>query len=387
MTTASSLHALDYRLVSEILQFAEDEFGRDLEEETDVLETHPGMSPQFAVPWIAYVSDFYRRPLVDWFLTAHGRSLKRDERKWLEAQRNGWLSIWEVVAVERGRSIDLRDMLTNEERHVQEVSASKLVDLHQLVLTRVVDADSISLICGMHPLALDPLEGAVVIESVRKLLRRKTAVTPDRLRDPKVAWRMLLGWSDAIARRRTPPRLQNKDVTDEELLQVLGLDPELQGPERNALVTMARNQLALEERVEQLTTVETGRAVENSWAKQLDDLEASYGAIPGTREQQLRFAAEEGIVSPADLYFKLSAPVKKEVEGLASAARREAEKRVQSGGLRPRSSAAAPAPVKAGMSMRDAVKAAAKSAEKETGLSWKQAVKRVLTSTPGDEKQ
>ena len=187
--------------------------------------------------------------------------------------------------------------------------------------------------------------------------------------------------------REAPAPEETPDVTDEELLQVLGLDPELQGPERNALVTMARNQLALEERVEQLTTVETGRAVENSWAKQLDDLEASYGAIPGTREQQLRFAAEEGIVSPADLYFKLSAPVKKEVEGLASAARREAEKRVQSGGLRPRSSAAAPAPVKAGMSMRDAVKAAAKSAEKETGLSWKQAVKRVLTSTPGDEKQ
>jgi len=182
-----------------------------------------------------------------------------------------------------------------------------------------------------------------------------------------------------------PATEETPEVTDEELLQVLGLDPDLQGPERGALVLMARNQLALEERVEQLTTVESGRAVENSWSKQLDELEASYGAIPGDRAQQLRYAAEEGIVSPADLYFKLSAPVKKEVEGLASAARREAEKRVQSGGLKPRSSAAAPAPVKAGMSMRDAVKAAAAAAQKETGLSWKNAVKRVITSTPGDE--
>jgi hypothetical protein len=184
-----------------------------------------------------------------------------------------------------------------------------------------------------------------------------------------------------------PPAVdETPETTDEELLQILGLDPDTTvGPERNALVFMARNQLALEERVEALTTVETGRAVENSWSKQLDELEASYGAIPGDRAQQLRYAAEEGIVSPADLYFKLSAPVKKEVEGLASAARREAEKRVQSGGLKPRSSAAEPAPVKAGMSMRDAVKAAAASAQKETGLSWKNAVKRVITSTPGDE--
>jgi len=177
------------------------------------------------------------------------------------------------------------------------------------------------------------------------------------------------------------------EPTDEELLQVLGLDPETTaGPERTALVTMARNQLALETRVEQLATVETGRAVENSWSKQLVELEEAYGKLPGTRDQQLRYAAEESIVSPADLYFKLSAPVKKEVEGLAAAARRDAAKRVESGGLRPRSAASEPLPVKPGMSMRDAVKAAAMSAQKETGLSWKQAVKRVLTAKPGDEK-
>jgi hypothetical protein len=188
--------------------------------------------------------------------------------------------------------------------------------------------------------------------------------------------------------REAPEPQDVSEPTDEELLQVLGLDPELtDGQERNALVMMARNQLALEARVEQLSTVETGRAVENSWSKQLTELETTYGELPGSREQQLRYAAEEGIVSPADLYFKLSAPVKKEVEGLAAAARRDAEKRVQSGGLKPRSSAAEPATVQPGMSLRDAVKASAAAAQKETGLSWKQAVKRVLTSTPGDEKQ
>jgi Antitoxin Xre/MbcA/ParS C-terminal toxin-binding domain len=211
MTDVSPLHALDHRLLAEILQFAAVEFAEDLEEEADALQTHPAMSPQFAGPWVAYVSEFYSRSLVDWFLTARGRSLRRDERKWLEAQRKGWLSIWEVVAVDRGRSIDLRDVLTHEERRVQEVSASKTVEVHHLLLTRVVDAGSTSLICGMHSVALDPIDGAAVVESVRKLLRRKTAVTPDRLREPRVAWRMLLEWSKAVDHSTTPPRLQNKD--------------------------------------------------------------------------------------------------------------------------------------------------------------------------------
>ncbi len=211
MTAASLLHALDHQLVVEMFQYAGRVFGDELQEELEALETHPSMSPVFGVPWIAYVSEFDGRPLLDSFLEDLGDSLRREERMWLEVQRKGWLSIWEVVAVDSGRSIDLRDVLTSEERHVHEVSASKSVERHQLLLARVVDAGSMSLMCGMHPFALDPIEGAAVIESVRKLLRRKTAVTPDRLRDPKVAWRMLFGWSDAIERRSTPPRLQNKD--------------------------------------------------------------------------------------------------------------------------------------------------------------------------------
>jgi hypothetical protein len=211
MIEASPLHALDHQLVMEMLQYAGRVFGDVLAEEADDLETHPAMSPAFAVPWLAYVSDFDGRPLVDSFLDDLGDSLRREERMWLEAQRKAWLSIWEVVAVDPGRSIDLRDMLTHEERHVQEVSASKTVERHEVVLARVVDAGSVSLICGMHSIPLDPLAGAEVVESVRKLLRRKTAVAPDRMRDPRVAWRMLVGWSKAVDRHRTPPRLQNKD--------------------------------------------------------------------------------------------------------------------------------------------------------------------------------
>jgi hypothetical protein len=190
---------------------------------------------------------------------------------------------------------------------------------------------------------------------------------------------------------QTPAAEDSAEVSDEELLSALGVDPEdfsVPAAMKASMLLMARNQLALEDQVTQLRTVETGRAVESKWTRELNELEETYGKLPGTREQQLRYAGEENITSPADLYFKLSAPVKREVEGLAAAARREAEKRVQGAAVKPRSSSAEPPAVTPGMSIRQAVREAAKAAQKETGLSWKMAVKRRVGIVPeGSETQ
>lgn len=179
----------------------------------------------------------------------------------------------------------------------------------------------------------------------------------------------------------TPP----EEVTDEQLLLAVGIDPEDFGvPDsvKAATVRMARNQLALEDQVNRLATMESGRSLESQWNRELDELETTYGTLPGSREEVLRYALREEIPTPADLYFKLTAPIKREVESLAAKARREAGKRDAVAGVKPRSSSAEPAPVQPGMSLRDAVKASALAAQKETGLSWKTAMKRVLTAKP-----
>lgn len=175
------------------------------------------------------------------------------------------------------------------------------------------------------------------------------------------------------------------EVTDEQLLEFYGVaadDYSVPDVLKAALIKQGRNQLALEDQVARLTNVEQSRTYESQWNKELDELESTYGKLPGTREEVLRYGLREEILTPADLYFKLTAPVKREVESLAAKARREAGKREQSAGVKPRSSSAEPAPVQPGMSMRDAVKAAAMAAQKETGLSWKTAVRRVLTAKP-----
>ena len=57
-----------------------------------------------------------------------------------------------------------------------------------------------------------------------------------------------------------------------------------------------------------------------------------------------------------------------------------AEKKAASQGIKPRGSTAdAGSSIKPGMTMREAVAAAAKDAQKETGLSWRQGVKRRLS--------
>lgn len=65
--------------------------------------------------------------------------------------------------------------------------------------------------CGVHAQPLRPEHGLQVIERMRKVLRRKTAVPPERLREGRIAWRMLEEWSTVIDALSRPPELVNGD--------------------------------------------------------------------------------------------------------------------------------------------------------------------------------
>jgi len=207
----SPFHEMDQRLVDELARYAAKRFPEEAEEILESLDSHPEMTAQLGAPWLVYVSSIKGRPVVDWYLEAKGWSLTSAEREWLECQKKSWVSIWEVVRVDHGRGLDLRDVLTGEERSVHEVGGSKSAEPHSMLLGRVVDTSSVSLICGMHSVPLTPLQAQRVVDRVRRRLRRKTAVSPDRLRDERIAWELLQGWSDEISRRQTPPRLVNTE--------------------------------------------------------------------------------------------------------------------------------------------------------------------------------
>ncbi len=183
----------------------------------------------------------------------------------------------------------------------------------------------------------------------------------------------------------TPPA-QPEELTDEALVKALGLDPETMDPSAlTPIVTLARSVVELEDRLEGMSTREQAREAETQWNAAMDELETSYGKLPGTRLEQLQYAIDEQVSSPYELYFRLTAPIRQEVSTAAAEARRAALKREQSAGVPPTSRGAEPAPFEKGISLRDAVAKAAKQAETETKLKWRDAVKRRITGVPEAE--
>lgn len=165
------------------------------------------------------------------------------------------------------------------------------------------------------------------------------------------------------------------EVTDEALLIALGFDPSDEYGETAQVaphvLPLARTILDLETKVEQLVNVEGARQAENHWNSTLDQLESTYGKLPVSRPEALRYAIEENLTSPFEAYFAISAPVKKEVGDAISAARRASQRTAEAGGVRPRATATGDPTITKDMSLREATRAAMIAAEKESGIKWR----------------
>jgi hypothetical protein len=170
---------------------------------------------QLAVPWSLYHYRVRGQTALDAYLAEHGRELSPRERGWLAAQRAAWLSVWEVLGVETGKSVTLRDLLSHEERSVREASASQTLVARDAVLARVVDHGGVSLLCGAHPRPLPPFDAAEVVRRAQGRLRRRRAVPVERLRDEGFGRYLIRRWEEAVAeldlRAAVPLQLRNTD--------------------------------------------------------------------------------------------------------------------------------------------------------------------------------
>ena len=133
----------------------------------------------------------------------------------MDAQRVAWLSVWEVEAVDRGKTLTLRDLLSDERRNVRETQASQILARRHAVLGRVVDHDGVSLLCGAHPRPLPPFHAAEVVRRARARLRRRRTVPVERLRDASLGGYLIRRWEEAVEdcdTQSTIPRdLRNHD--------------------------------------------------------------------------------------------------------------------------------------------------------------------------------
>ncbi len=212
--STAAMHAMDERLVTKLSGFAVREYGEAWEVFEDVF-FDADEAIGLAAPWSVYGFEVEGRTVVDAYLERHRRRCSRDERRWLDAQRAAWLSVWEVEDVEPGETLTLRDLLSDETRTVQETRASRTLASRDAVLGRIVDHDGVSLLCGAHPRPLPPFHTAEVTRRARNRLRRKRAVPLDRLRDATFGRLLIRYWEETVdildMQSAAPPQLYNTD--------------------------------------------------------------------------------------------------------------------------------------------------------------------------------
>jgi hypothetical protein len=212
-------HDLDQRISNNIGQWAKRRFGAVWETCADDypidFEDREEHIPLFFA-WATCERKIEGRPAASWYLEERGRHLMARERDWLEAQLRSWLSIWEVLEVDPGKSIRLKDLLTGEERMVSEVSGSRNLERHLLLLARVVDYAGLSLLIGSHPQPLPPVAGQEALAQFREEMELGKRVSAAELREGDRPTYLIDVWEEAVEalRNRPFPQMRNTDGED-----------------------------------------------------------------------------------------------------------------------------------------------------------------------------
>ena len=213
-SSATATHGLDERVVLRLTGFALDRFGDRWRAFEDDFGTSGGTA-QLAWPWSVYDFEVDGRTVADAYLAARGHRCTPEERRWLDAQRAAWLSVWEAEEVDPGKTLTLHDLLSGERRTVWETRASETLLRRHAILGRVVDHEGVSLLCGLHPRPLPPFHAAEVVRRARGRLRRRRAVPVERLRDASLGGYLIRRWEEAVedcdARGEAPRDLRNQD--------------------------------------------------------------------------------------------------------------------------------------------------------------------------------
>ncbi len=211
----AACHDLDRELAGRMNRYARDRLGPGWMDVPAGAFHDPTPPEELLGPWALYHHLFEGKPIVQWFLDDHAGRLGGTERAWLNAQRAAWLSVWEVLDVEPGTSLTLRDLLTDETRTVLETTASRSLVKRDAVLARVIDHQGTSVLCGLFPRSLPPRDAAVVVKRTHGRLRRKSSIPVERMRGEAIGRYLIARWEEALEEADTrtglPPVLENTD--------------------------------------------------------------------------------------------------------------------------------------------------------------------------------
>lgn len=183
-TEAARLGTLGGEVTNAIWEFAWERFGEDWADPAFELFFEQEGVLQLLVPFAVHHVPIEGRTAAEWYADAHGPDLSEEERACLDAEREAWLSLWQVIEARPGDGLVLRDRLSGEVRDVVERTASRSLKAGQNILARLVELGDFVSINGMYPLALAEPTAADVERRTRGHLRRKRDVPVERLREP-----------------------------------------------------------------------------------------------------------------------------------------------------------------------------------------------------------
>jgi SEC-C motif-containing protein len=213
------IHALDERLAADALALARRRWGRAFD--PDGALAGAGLDFATSQALLGWSYGHYRGPegrtALDLYAEERGGGLDAAGRALVEAQRGAWFSLHEVVSVELGRAIVLRDLLAGGEATVQEKAASRSVRPRDVLLARVLDLGDRAILAGCHLRSLPPRQADEVRRNVRSALGVRAAkVKPERLHEASADGTLFRIWQEAVdaSDARPAPRLQNTDGED-----------------------------------------------------------------------------------------------------------------------------------------------------------------------------
>jgi SEC-C motif-containing protein len=230
-TARLRLRAAEGRVVPELLRFTAETWGERLmmhaweefwnyEDVPEDLPTTPEFDPMF-IPWL--VLGFVPDPNADeaerdwpddaigqtWLATTEAEVPDLD-RAYIETACRSPMSVFAVEQVSLGRSVDLKDVLTGSRFRVLERGASQTLQAADLIFTRVLTIEGVSIMLGAAPFVVPPRWHTRIIDW-RERLFRKRLMTRQDLVDFDIEIRDLYFDIAGELLDPTPPRLCNTD--------------------------------------------------------------------------------------------------------------------------------------------------------------------------------
>jgi hypothetical protein len=149
-------------------------------------------------------------PMGLYWLRTENPDVSEIDRRYLHAACRSPLSAFVVLRVVPGRSVDVKDILTGRRFHTLEQGASRRLQAGDVLFTRVVTIDGVSVMCGAGPFIVPPSWHTHVIDWREDRFRRRL-MTRDDLEEHDIEIRDLyFDITDEIL-DPTPPALCNTD--------------------------------------------------------------------------------------------------------------------------------------------------------------------------------